>query len=210
MQLLSGRNRWFQAIVLTTSQAPTPKGELLSLFQIQELKTSQLRRCSRGKRRGSASPTAPELHFPLCCSASALTQALCLPKTPRGGSCSHLPAPGTSQGRGKGKAGEGWNSSEGKQSSQCLSTNSKPLLRPKPGVSASQNTQAQGAVLGIPAPGRCCAMVGTAHDPSLPSCPQVPAKHPKPPRSCTSPATGNNQPVQPQPKIKTLLKAVTC
>lgn len=156
MQLLSGRNRWFQAIVLTTSQAPTPKGELLSLFQIQELKTSQLRRCSRGKRRGSASPTAPELHFPLCCSASALTQALCLPKTPRGGSCSHLPAPGTSQGRGKGKAGEGWNSSEGKQSSQCLSTTPKPLLRPKPGVSASQNTQAQGAVLGIPAPGSLC------------------------------------------------------
>lgn len=168
---------------MTTSQAPTPKGELLSLFQIQELKTSQLRRCSRGKRRGSASPTAPELHFPLCCSASALTQALCLPKTPRGGSCSHLPAPGTSQGCGKGKAGEGWNSSEGKQSSQCLSTNPKPLLRPKPGVSASQNTQAQGAVLGIPAPGRCCAMVGTAHDPSLPSRPQVPAKHPKPPLS---------------------------
>lgn len=156
MQLLSGRNRWFQAIVLTTSQAPTPKGELLSLFQTQELKTSQLRRCSRWKRRGSAGPTAPQLHFAHCCSASALTQALSLPKTPRGGSCSHLPAPGMSQGPGKGKAGKAWNSSEGKQSSQCLSTNPKLLLRPKPGVSASQNTQAQGAVLGIPAPGSLC------------------------------------------------------
>lgn len=43
MQLLGGRNRWLQAIVLTTSQAATPKGELLSLFQIPGLKTSRLR-----------------------------------------------------------------------------------------------------------------------------------------------------------------------
>lgn len=58
---------------------PPPKGELRSLFQIQELKTSQLRRCSWGKLRGSASPRAPELHFSslLLC----LIQGLCLPKT---------------------------------------------------------------------------------------------------------------------------------
>lgn len=212
MQLLSGRNRWFQAIVLTTSQAPTPKGELLSLFQIQELKTSQLRRCSRGKRRGSASPTAPELHFPLCCSASALTQALCLPKTPRGGSCSHLPAPGTSQGRGKGKAGEGWNSSEGKQSSQCLSATPKPLLRPKPGVSASQNNPGTGSSSWNSSPWEPLpwwAQPTTPHSLHVHKFLQNTQNLPSP-RSCTSPATGNNQPVQPQPKIKTLLKAVTC
>lgn len=205
MQLLSGRNRWFQAIVLTTSQAPTPKGELLSLFQIQELKVSQLR-LLWGKLRQSHSPSAALCPLLLCL---ALPKGLCLPKAPKAAPAAICP-PQEQPGLREGRAGQACNSSEATQSSQCLSTNPKPLLRPKPGVSASQNSQAQGAVLGIPAPRSLCHG-GHSAQPSLHVLEFLQNTQNLPsPSSCTSPATGNNQPVQSQPKIQTLLKAGTC